>query len=198
MSGSRALVFAAMRAAGRRTLPAPASAPRPAVPADLEGMLAQRLAAAGGVLRRCEAGGLAHALAEIPGLAEAAHLWSALPLLASRGCARTARDPRDLDPLAFTVLAGAPAVAENGAVWNVPASPLERAAALLAEHLVLVVPEGAVVATLHDLYEQIDASAAAFGWLLAGPSKTADIEQALVFGAHGPRACTVVLARGDA
>ncbi|HVO21642.1 MAG TPA: LUD domain-containing protein [Anaeromyxobacter sp.] len=28
---------------------------------------------------------------------------------------------------------------------------------------------------------------------MAGPSKTADIEQALVIGAHGPRSCTVLV-----
>ena len=84
-------------------------------------------------------------------------------------------------------------VAESGAVWNVPRSPLERAAALLAEHLVLVVPENSLVASLHDAYARIDPAASAFGWFLAGPSKTADIEQALVLGAHGPCAATVLL-----
>jgi L-lactate dehydrogenase complex protein LldG len=32
-----------------------------------------------------------------------------------------------------------------------------------------------------------------FGVFIAGPSKTADIEQCLVIGAHGPRSLTVFL-----
>jgi L-lactate dehydrogenase complex protein LldG len=120
-------------------------------------------------------------------------VWSSLPELSPRGVACDGPAPRALAALDFALLRGELAVAENGAVWQVPRSPLERAAALLAEHLVLVVPETALVASLHDAYARIGAGESAFGWFLAGPSKTADIEQALVLGAHGPCAATVVL-----
>ena len=83
-------------------------------------------------------------------------------------------------------------MAESGAVWNVP-RPLDRAAMLLCEHLVLVVPAAAVVATLHEAYARIDPAPGGFGWFVAGPSKTADIEQTLVLGAHGPRDATLLL-----
>jgi L-lactate dehydrogenase complex protein LldG len=199
-SASRDAIFAALRAATDALPRAESRAPRPryaapAMSASVE-TFAASLDAAGGQLVRCEAHALAEAVARIPGFAGAAHVWSSSPEVAPRGVACDLPNPRDLAALDFAVLRGALAVAENGAVWHTPSSPLERAAALLAEHLVLVVPEGSLVATLHDAYARIDASGPAFGWFLAGPSKTADIEQALVLGAHGPCAATVVLVSG--
>jgi L-lactate dehydrogenase complex protein LldG len=91
------------------------------------------------------------------------------------------------------VLAGGPAVAESGAVWWVPRDEAERRAAFLAERVILVVPRDGLVDDLHAAYQRIDPAAAHYGCFVAGPSKTADIEQALVIGAHGPRALDVYL-----
>ena len=54
-------------------------------------------------------------------------------------------------------------------------------------------PRSTLVASLHDAYARIALRETGFGWFLSGPSKTADIEQALVLGAHGPRTMHLVL-----
>jgi L-lactate utilization protein LutC len=91
------------------------------------------------------------------------------------------------------VLRGGPAVAESGAVWWVPRDEAERRAAFLAERVILVVARTELVDDLHTAYRRIDPAAGHYGCFVAGPSKTADIEQALVIGAHGPRVLDVYL-----
>jgi L-lactate dehydrogenase complex protein LldG len=84
-------------------------------------------------------------------------------------------------------------VAENGAVW-LPASRLSsRSGFFLAEHVVVTLDRGSIVSDMHAAYERLDVAAEEFGCFVAGPSKTADIEQSLIVGAHGPKALTIVL-----
>ncbi len=47
--------------------------------------------------------------------------------------------------------------------------------------------------TMHQAYERLTLARPGFRIFISGPSKTADIEQALVIGAHGPRSTTVFL-----
>jgi len=100
-------------------------------------------------------------------------------------------DPHDLEGVDLAVLPGEFAVAENGAVWVDAAALPHRAIFVIAEHLVLVVT--GIVNDMHAAYAMLADRPVGYGTFIAGPSKTADIEQALVIGAHGPRSCTVVL-----
>jgi L-lactate dehydrogenase complex protein LldG len=72
---------------------------------------------------------------------------------------------------------------------------VQRAALFLAGRVVIVIGEEQLVDDLHEAYERIDVRTHVYGAFIAGPSKTADIEQALVIGAHGPKELTLVLVR---
>jgi L-lactate dehydrogenase complex protein LldG len=106
-------------------------------------------------------------------------------------------DPHDLEVLDFCVAPGVFGVAENAAVWITQDTVPHRAALFIAQHLVLVVPNREIVHNMHEAYARIDPEQVSFGIFISGPSKTADIEQSLVIGAHGPRSLTAVLV-GDA
>ncbi len=106
-------------------------------------------------------------------------------------------DPHSLADLDLAVLPGEFAVAENAAVWVTDRDVPQRAAYFIAQHLVLVVPAAELVHNLHEAYARLRFAGQSFGCFVSGPSKTADIEQSLVIGAHGARSLTVyLLARG--
>jgi L-lactate dehydrogenase complex protein LldG len=84
-------------------------------------------------------------------------------------------------------------VAENGAVWLPGSSLGERAALFLATDMLVLLSRQAIVDDVHAAYARLDLSRESFGLFVAGPSKTADIEQSLVIGAHGPKGMTLAL-----
>lgn len=88
---------------------------------------------------------------------------------------------------------GGIAVAENGSIWLDEAAMINRLLPFIAEHLVIVIEAKNIVATMHHAYQQVASFDTGFGMFLAGPSKTADIEQSLVIGAHGARSLLVFI-----
>ncbi len=191
MSDARDTILARLEAAHPPIAPPPAPMTPPPAPTDPLGTLRDRVEEAGGLFQLASRTDWLNQIEwpdDFPGMN---HVYSALSALEARGVGRTAATDRDLDCLDLCVLRAEFAVVENGAVWHLPSTPRERSAALLAQHLVVVVDETELVPTLHQAYERIELAETTFGWFLCGPSKTADIEQSLVLGAHGP--CTMSL-----
>ncbi len=100
-------------------------------------------------------------------------------------------DPHELEDIDFAVLPAQFGVAENGAVWVTDADIRHRAIYFAVQHLVLVITTGELIDNMHQAYERLAFPVAGYGAFISGPSKTADIEQSLVIGAHGPRSLTV-------
>ena len=122
--------------------------------------------------------GATRILSAVPGVASSIVLPGERKLLA------------DLDAFVCEATLG---VAESGAAWLSVPDAMQRAALFLAAHLIVVLERRAIVAHLHAAYARIDLRAQSFGVLVAGPSKTADIEQSLVIGAQGPMQLTLLL-----
>ena len=101
--------------------------------------------------------------------------------------------PHDLENIEVAVIPGVFAVAENGAVWVTQKEIVVRVLPFICQHLAIVLKADQLVDNMHLAYERIGNEQYAFGAFIAGPSKTADIEQSLVLGAHGPRSLVVFL-----
>jgi L-lactate dehydrogenase complex protein LldG len=104
----------------------------------------------------------------------------------------------DLHDVEVAILPARLGVAENGAVWITDHEMRQRALPFICQHLAVVLFADNLVSTMHDAYEAISKTTYNFGTFIAGPSKTADIEQSLVIGAHGPRSFTMFVLPTDA
>lgn len=101
--------------------------------------------------------------------------------------------PKDvLEQVDLAIIEGVVGVAENGAIWVPEANMINRALPFITQHLVLVLDKTHIVANMHEAYKKLD-TIGNYGAFIAGPSKTADIEQSLVIGAHGARSMMVIL-----
>ena len=100
-------------------------------------------------------------------------------------------DPHTLEDIDFAILTGQFAIAENAAIWVGDETVKHRAIYFLCQHLSLVIRAEEMLHNMHQAYERLSFTTPKFGGFIAGPSKTADIEQSLVIGAHGPRSMTI-------
>jgi L-lactate dehydrogenase complex protein LldG len=133
-------------------------------------------------------------LAAVPAYSAADNVYSLVAGIESRNVdPHAVADPHKLQDIDYAVLPGQFAVAENAAVWVTDEGMPHRAIYFIAQHVALVVPAAHVVHNMHEAYQRIGALRAGFGCFISGPSKTADIEQSLVIGAHGARSLTVFL-----
>lgn len=96
----------------------------------------------------------------------------------------------ELDGTDVAIVKGCIGVCENGAVW-IQQDLEQRAIYFMAEALVILLDHRDLVNNIHEAYKRIDTGEYGYGVFISGPSKTADIEQALVLGAHG--ACDVMV-----
>ncbi len=104
----------------------------------------------------------------------------------------TVAEAKDLNGTDVGILQGELGVAENGCIW-IPQTMKEKAICFISEELVILLDRNNIVDNMHEGYKRIRVPELGYGCWISGPSKTADIEQALVMGAQAARGVTVLL-----
>lgn len=102
-------------------------------------------------------------------------------------------DPHTLENVELAIIKAHFGVAENSSLWVTEDLLGQRISPFIAQYLAIILDKKDIVATMHQAYERIGNQEYGFGTFIAGPSKTADIEQSLVLGAHGARGLTVFI-----
>lgn len=102
-------------------------------------------------------------------------------------------DPHQLNDVDLFITTSNLAVAENGALWIKDNQLPSRVLPFIAQQIAVIIKKESIVATMHDAYDVISNTDYGYAAFIAGPSKTADIAQSLVLGAHGPKAMTVFI-----
>lgn len=102
-------------------------------------------------------------------------------------------EPAELNGTDVAIISSSLGVAENACCW-IEEYVRHRAIFFIAEALIIVLKRTDIVNNMHEAYLRLpNRPEVPFACFISGPSKTADIEQALVFGAHGAKEVTVVL-----
>ncbi len=88
------------------------------------------------------------------------------------------------------------AVAETGSLVQLSSAESPTALNFLPDHYICLLPSSRIVAHLEDLWALMRAESRVMPRavnLITGPSRTADVEQTIQMGAHGPRSVHIVL-----
>ena len=132
------------------------------------------------------------------GLPLAGCVWPRLAALdwAGAGLALEARGAADRDAVGVTGVFAA--LAETGTLMVVSGPETPAAASLLPETHIAVVPTGRIVQHMEDGWARARAELGRLPRLvnfISGPSRTGDIDQTIVLGAHGPYRVHMILVR---
>lgn len=185
--------FAARRAQLEGSLAAPQRGPQPVMGADLVGRFQEKAlslassvervssaaAAPAAVARFLAAGGLglrAVLTADLAGLA-----WS------GSGLEVAVRPAQDADQVGISGCFCA--IAETGTLMLLSSPATPATVSLLPETHIALVPESRIVASMEDAFALVRAERGSVPRainFISGPSRTGDIEQTIVLGAHGP------------
>lgn len=130
------------------------------------------------------------------GIARQATAWNSLAPLdwSGAGIEVEFRPPRDPDLVGITGVFCA--VAETGTLMLLSGPDTWSSAALLPETHVAIVPASRIVGTMEDAFALARAERGALPRavnFISGPSRTGDIEQTIVLGAHGPYRVHVIV-----
>lgn len=193
---------AARRARAEALLAAPVRGPQPLI---AEKELVERFAARAESL--ASSVGRCGKAAEVPAVVAAWLAENGLPATAvvtadvagpgwaAAGIATMVRPARDADAVGVTGCYCA--IAETGTLMLLSAHATPATVSLLPETHVAVVPAARIVATMEDAFALLRAERP--GTLpravnfVSGPSRTGDIEQTIVLGAHGPCRVHIVI-----
>jgi len=117
--------------------------------------------------------------------------WSERPLIKLERGPAQASDGASLTP----AFAG---IAETGTLMLLSGPAHPTTLNFLPDNHLVVLREAQIVGPYEEAWDRLRAAAAAKGWpravnLVTGPSRSADIEQQLYMGAHGPRRLHIIL-----
>ena len=98
-----------------------------------------------------------------------------------------------LNSLETVLIEGQLGVAENGAIWLDDSNFPNRLIPFITQQLIIKLDSSQIVSDMQEAHHRINIENSGFGVFISGPSKTADIEQSLVYGAHGAKELIVIL-----